>query len=84
MFTGLLAENTTICMWKAGRFVTKQRSPRASLLFKGQGTGHTTVKWPIQDNTKSFSRATQKLPMHLKFYQVKNKIFCSPLLLAGV
>ena len=26
----------------------KTRSPRASLLFKGQGTEYTTVKWPIE------------------------------------
>ena len=26
----------------------KTRSPPASLLFKGQGTKHTTVKWPIE------------------------------------
>ena len=25
----------------------KTRSPRTLLLFKGQGTDHTTVKWPI-------------------------------------
>ena len=28
----------------------KTRSPPASLLFKGQGTEPTTVKWPIHTN----------------------------------
>ena len=33
----------------------KTRSPPSSLLFKGQGTEHTTVKWPIKVARYSFS-----------------------------
>ena len=32
---------------KSRKVCNKTRSPPASLLFKGQGTEHTTVKWPI-------------------------------------
>ena len=32
---------------KIKKVCNKTRSPPASLLFKGQGTLHTTVKWPI-------------------------------------
>ena len=37
---------------KSGKVCNKTRSPPAWLLFKGQGTEHTTVKWPI--TTKHF------------------------------
>ena len=33
----------------------KTRSPPASLPFKGQGTEHTTVKWPLQLGKKKVS-----------------------------
>ena len=36
----LLMKNKKVC-------INKTRSPPASLLLKGQGTEHTTVKWPI-------------------------------------
>ena len=32
---------------KGREVCNKTRSPSASLLFKGQGTEHITVKWPI-------------------------------------
>ena len=42
--------NIIIYMWKWGRFVTRQ-SRLALLLSKGQGTEHTTVKWPVMQAT---------------------------------
>ena len=36
-----------ILIMKNKKVCNKTRSPPASLLFKGQGTGHTTAKWPI-------------------------------------
>ena len=34
---------------KSRKVCNKTRSPPASHIFKGQGTEHTTVKWPISD-----------------------------------
>ena len=39
--------NMIIYIWKTLKVCKKTRSPPASLLFKGQGSAHTTVKWPI-------------------------------------
>ena len=48
MFTGLLVGEYHDLHMKMNRKVcNKTRSPPASLLFKGQGTEHTTVKWSI-------------------------------------
>ena len=33
---------------KNKKVCNKARSPPASLQFKGQGTEHTTVKWPVR------------------------------------
>ena len=52
---GCYHENTTICTCR--KVCNKTMSPPAALLFKGQGTEHTTVKWPTSDNTcKHYSR----------------------------
>ena len=48
MFTGLLAwEYHDLHMKLSRKVCNKTRSLPASLLFKGQGTENTTVKWPI-------------------------------------
>ena len=47
MFTGLLAWEYYDLHMKSRKDCNKTRSPPASLLFKGQGTEHTTVKWSI-------------------------------------
>ena len=56
MFMGLLAWEYHDLHMKNKKVCNKTRSPPASLLFKGQGTEHTTVKWPIkkqQQQTKT-------------------------------
>ena len=47
MFTGLLAIEYHDLHLKSRQVCNKTRSPPSSRLFKGQGTKHTTVKWPI-------------------------------------
>ena len=47
MFTGLLAREYHDLHLKSRQVCNKTRSPPAWRLFKGQGTKHTTVKWPI-------------------------------------
>ena len=47
MFTGLVAWVYHDLHMKSRKVCEKTRSPPASFLFKGQGTEHTTVKWPI-------------------------------------
>ena len=49
VFTGLLAWEHDLHM-KSKKVCNKTRSPAASLLFKGQGTEQTTVKWPTFHN----------------------------------
>ena len=57
MFTGLLAGEYHDLDMKSRKVCNKTRSPPAALLFKGQGTEHTTVKGPISDNIcKRYSR----------------------------
>ena len=50
VFTGLLAWEHDLYM-KSRKVCNKTRSPAASLLFKGQGTEQTTVKWPTFHKT---------------------------------
>ena len=46
---GLLALEYHDLHMTSRKVCNKTRSPPASLLFKGQGTEHTTVKWPNVD-----------------------------------
>ena len=50
MFTGLLAGEYHDLHMRSRKVCNKTRSPPASILFKGQGTKHTIVKWPINFN----------------------------------
>ena len=61
MFTGLLAWEYHDFHLKSSKVCNKTRSPLASLLFKGQGTEHTTVKWPIEAEGFSFNSSTNSL-----------------------
>ena len=59
MFTGLLAGEYHDLHMKMNRKVcNKTRSPPASLLFKGQGTEHTTVKWSITKFKEPFEMSS--------------------------
>ena len=49
----------------------KTRSPPASRLFKGQGTEHTTVKWPIGNRRQKLFSSPKWLLM-----QTKTMFFC--------
>ena len=48
MFTGLIALTYHELHMKSRKDCNKTRSPPASILFKGQGTEGTTVKWFIE------------------------------------
>ena len=65
MFTGLLAgEYHDLHMKMNRKICNKTRSPPASLLFKGQGTEHTTVKWSIAKFKEPFEMSSW--PSHPK------------------
>ena len=51
VFTGLLAWEYHDLHMKNRKVCNKTRSPAASLLFNGQGTEQTTVKWPTFHKT---------------------------------
>ena len=52
--------NMIIYIWKTRRFFNKTRSPPASLQFKGHGSEHTIVKWPITCRWQSHSFVSNK------------------------
>ena len=57
---------------KNKKVCNKTRSPPSSLLFRGQGTEHTTVKWPI-----SKLRGAKCYTFFL-FFSNQMKVECNP------
>ena len=63
---------------KNKKVCNKTRSPPASLLFKGKGTEHTTIKWSIArgklfTGIKGVTGATQLIAGNLDVYTVSHK-----------
>ena len=52
MLKGLLAWECHVLHAKSRKICSKTRSPLASVLSKGQGPEHTSVKWPIALSTE--------------------------------
>ena len=63
---------------KSRKICNKTRSPPASQIFKGQGTEHTTVKWPISDIFKGIIKK-KLIKSKAKHYKITSQAKAFPI-----